>query len=303
MCLLDARGIVDDTEDVKMHTLSAIAALVLLIAMFMTVYMHIGAEPSASSSGTWGSGSLVNPLANSTDSTPQEPNPNLYQVVESGPPFYYRPLSGTPSSGPITLTQPDDTDFRALIASLSEPQVSVAASSSVSALPSTYSFIPQGLLGTTSPAIRTATQQQLYDYGNEAGAIVQNFESTHTDMTLALQNQFQDPTNADKIAALDTLAGGLGSTGAELLSISYVPPQAASLNTSLGNDYKTMAAKLALVGSAQGDQGRGDAMKAYNQAADSFIKHYVALVMVFSSYGVSFSSGDPGSVFTFSGGF
>ena len=295
----------DDTYGVNIYIASFFAAIVLLV-IGVTVYERSAATPAASPTSTsWGGGSLINPLGNSqTTSLPPAGAPDLYQAVQSGPPFYYNPTPAA-SQNPPSTTQFGNTnnsfDWNAFIAELSPPTASKQVPTTNTDLSNAYAFIPQGLIGTTSAPTLTPAQQELYDYGNEAGKIVQLFEKSNANMVQILKDQFEDPQNPQKISALNALAEGLSYAGYSLKKIDPVPPQAATLNVALAASYQDMGAKLALVGTAHSDQDRAQAMGVYNQSADSFTKNYVAMVLLFSSNGVRFGATDSGAVFMFTG--
>jgi hypothetical protein len=296
----------DDTYTVKIYVTSFLAAIVLLV-IGITVYQRLAAVPSESAtSGTWGGGTLVNPLGNSAGNPPQSPAPDLYQQVQSGPPFYYSPApsgSQTTSDNGTYGNSNDNFDLNAFLAELSQPKTTPAVSGTTNAnLNNAYAFIPQGLVSTsTSSRPVSPSQQALYDYGNSAGSIVQQFERDNANMAQVLKDQFEDPQDPQKISALDALADGLSNAGDQLGKINPVPAQAASLNAALASAYKDMGGKLALVGKVQTDQDRATAMATYNKSADAFIKSYVATALMFSSSGVTFGADDSGSVFMFTG--
>jgi len=212
-------------------------------------------------------------------------------------PTYIAPT--TPSGGASTAST---DDLAAILAELSTP-VSVSASTTASSggVAEAYSYIPQGLISTTSLSgpKRTDLQQQLYDYGNDAGGYIQSYDNSHRAVVQTLTDEIADRYNDEKDQAVRDVGDALIAVGTHLESIDPVPSVAASDNAALAKSYEDIGAKLKAVPDAKTDQQLLSAVEAYDTAADSFTKRYVALAQLFSGAGVQFGSADPGSVFTF----
>lgn len=165
-----------------------------------------------------------------------------------------------------------------------------------------YSFIPQGLIATASPMrARTGTEQALYEYGNLMGAYISGFDDTHANTPQLLKDHIEDRTNPAKIAALRQLGVDLEGLGLELETLDNVPTQAAGMHQTLARAYQSMGKRLQAVADASADDARlYDAIVSFNGSAEAFAKSYIMLATYFETAGVTFSSSDPGSVFTFS---
>ena len=169
---------------------------------------------------------------------------------------------------------------------------------------SAYAFIPTGLVSIETPKKRTALQNSLYQYGNDVGSYIQSFEQENPNESQVLWDQAQDRTDAGKAAALTQLAQSLSSLGTTLAQMdgpdqSEVPSQLVSAHDALAKSYQDLGTKLALVPKTQSDADFVAAVNAYDVSAQAFTKNYVNMANLFVAYGVTFASGDPGSVFTF----
>ena len=229
---------------------------------------------------------------------------NLYTQVQSGPPFVYN--SAPPAPIPQNTSGDTDFDFDAFIAMVSSPQGRPASDgnqTTADAFLDAYSFIPSGLISTSTPAkARTAAQEELHDYGNLAGSEIESFEDSHRNMPQTLKDQFEDPRDSGKVAAVEELGNALAGVGRPLEAIDNVPAAVRSANSSVAASYKEMGTLLVEVPKAQTDDARLAAMLAYNASVERYIKNYVALATIFSAYGVTFASNESGSVFTFTQG-
>lgn len=198
------------------------------------------------------------------------------------------------------------SDLDALLAQITSsatPALSahVSASSSDSLIADAYALIPTGLVATTSmsQAKLTKTQSALYQYGNDAGSIIQTYEYTHQNVAEILKDQASDRTDPDKSAAVQAIGKALTSVGSSLLKLQDVPAVIAPYNDALGKSYQEIGGKLALVAEAQTDDQFLSAVQTYDAAEDTFSKNYVALATYLSAAGVTFSPDDSGSVFSF----
>ena len=276
---------------------AVIGAAILIIVGALIVGKRAAVEPGTSSLRAWG-GVGANLLDTSSRTLGQIPSDqgDLYTEVRSGPPFYYAPsaqISQTQSGGA------EDLDLDELLATLSHAPQNNPASNGSSAVDA-YAFIPAGFLSTsTAQTWRTPTQLALYNYGNEAASNMQSYEDLYRNAPQLMKNQFEDRQNPDKNAALLGLANSLAGVGNALLAMEDVPSQVLSAHEKLGASYRDMGEKLSRIPAAKYDQALVDAMLAYNASAETYTKNYIALATLFSAYGVTFKSDDPGSVFTF----
>ena len=277
--------------------MAAVAGTVILIIIgAIIVGKRAAVEPGASSLRAWG-GVGAN-LLDTSSGAQYEASPdqeNLYTEVRSGPPFYYAPgaqVLQTQSGGA------EDLDLDELLASLSHAPKDKSTSGST--VVDAYSFIPTGFLSTsTTQTWRTPTQLALYNYANEAASNIQSYEDLYRNAPQIMKSQFEDRQDPDKNAALLGLANSLAGVGNALLAMEEVPSQVLSAHEKLGASYREMGEKLSRIPAAKYEQDLIEAVLAYNAVAETYTKNYIALVTLFSAYGVTFKSEDPGSVFTF----
>ncbi len=167
------------------------------------------------------------------------------------------------------------------------------------AAPGAYSFIPQGLISIETPKSRTPEQEALHEYGNIVGLSLAAFADSHPNMPQTLKDQAEDRADPLKVASLKRLANDFTQLGDELAATEQVPAAAASAHNALVAAYKDVGAKLILIPSANNDDAFLKAVNSYNTSAETLSKRLVALVDLFSTRGVTFSSSDSGSIFTF----
>jgi len=280
-----------------------LAAGALLIIGALVVHQKTSVSPAASDLATWGGagGVLVNGVSSGGTGYaqgPQETGPGT-QAVSVG----YIPLTpGDTQADDTTLNATDNFDFGAFAAALAQPakgqpQQDTGAESDA------YAFIPTALIATTTLVQqRTALQNNLYLYGNDVGGTIQSFEYAHPDQPAVLKNFIEDRTSPDTIAAMKKLGTDLAAIGTTFDGTGPVPTQAVAAHKALAAAYKDIGTKLAAIPDAQGDDKLMTAIDTYDSAAESFVKKYVALALVFQSYGVIFSPGDGGAIFIFPDG-
>ncbi|MBI4079999.1 hypothetical protein HY414_02120 [Candidatus Kaiserbacteria bacterium] len=278
------------------YVATLVATLTVILVGTLVVLNRSGVQPQSTGLRAWGGvgSDLFDPTADVAPGAQTQPD-NLYSQVQSGPPFYYAPAAQQLP----TASQEDDFDFNAFIATLadsSKASVNIISGSPLDA----YSFIPQGLISTSTPARRLSpTQQAIFDYGNEAGSYIQSYEERYRAAPQILKDQFEDREDPEKNAALLSLAGALEDIGFQLEGIEAPSPVSAA-HKKVAASYKELGQKLALVPNAKSDQAILDAILSYNAAAEVYVQNYVALATLIGAYGVSFSPEDAGSVFTFS---
>ncbi len=283
------------------YTAASIVAGALLV-MGALIVGERASRPQTSGIQAWGGTDLS--FVNSTSFSPNAPivstNPNLLNT-QAEPDF-----TSIPYTQNSDLDTPTNEGFSLgdLLALISKPSNSSnSADSGTPDLRGAYAFVPQGLISTTTPGpTRTGTQQKLYQYGNDVGSYISTYEDSHKNAGQVLTDQVQDRQNQSKAQAVKDIGAALASVGRNLQSMDEVPSIVAPVHTALAKSYIDMGAKLALVPDAESDQGYISAIEAYNAAADSFAKQYVALANIFVGTRVVFSPEDPGSVFSFNVG-
>ncbi len=256
-------------------------------------------KPEPSGLRAWGGvgSNLFDPTSVSTRREPSAPSDDLYTQVQSGPPFYYAPAT---RQLPLAQEEAENFDFDAFIALLSASSGGTSGSSEEAGALDAYSFIPQGLISTSVPRKRlTPTQRAIFDYGNEVGSHIQSFEEWYRSAPQILKDQFEDRENPEKNAALLSLARGLEDVGSQLEAI-QAPSEIRLAHQKVAASYKELGTKLSAVPGAKSNEAVLNTILAYNTAVETYVKNFVALATLISAHGVSFSSDDPGSVFTFS---
>lgn len=290
-------------EWLRMHAyLGALGvAAVLVVAGGFVVAEH---SPSSGSPSTvtWGGGSPVAQYQTSSQPSPQQ---IAQAVVQNQDPATLN-LPPLATSTPASAFEPTSGSFdylallEQLSSSVSPNAANVNVQTETSAATSGYTLIPETLVATSASPAMTAQQEALYNYGNEIGGEIQSFEGMNSNQAQVLKDQIEDRTDPTKAAAVVSLGQGLASVGQFMNHIQDVPPSAAALNSALAQSYIDIGNKLQLVPKAQGDANVVQAIENYDTAADTFVKNYGAMAQLFSSQGVTFSSSDPGSVFSFS---
>lgn len=275
---------------------------VLLIVGAFIVAGRASVQPQTSETRAWGGvgGDFSNPISDIRPGIAENaPEEDIMRQVQTGPPFFYTPP--VQDGAETTDANGDGFDFNALIAALSKPRAAgTGAQQNDSLLADAFSFIPQGLISTSTPTRqRTLSQETLYQYGNEAGSYIQTFEDAHRNMPQTLKDQIEDPQNPAKVAALNGVGSGLTGIGSALEAMENVPSSAAAAHGNLAKSYQEIGKKLLEVPKAQGDEQRIEIMLAYNASVEMFVKNYVALATIFSLFDVAFPPNEPGSVFMF----
>lgn len=279
-------------------TLSACAGLIL-ITITLVVENRITLRQGAVSA--WGANGapLLNPASYAPRDRSSASSPD--GVTPDGTAPIYIPPNQTVGAG--GAEQSSEFDFDSFLAALSRPEQAAAQSEVQTDMSAAYSFIPRGLIATSSPVReREPVEQALFDYGNEAGSHIQTYEDSHRNAATVLRDQAEDRKNASKAQAVKTVAAAIRTVGENLAAIEQVPAGAKSLHETLARNYREVGEALALVPDASGDAAFITAIENYNTSADALVKTFVALATLFSVQGVTFSTQDPGSVFMFSGG-
>lgn len=281
-----------------------LAAGALLVIGVLIVRSHSSVAPRTSDLATWGGagGVFVNGVAAPNPTAAANPTMTNANYGTQAVSYGYIPLA--PGED-----QPDAQgisgafDFAAFAAALTQPMGSKNTQTTGDTASDAYSFIPSGLIATTT-LVQTRSRQQdnLYLYGNDIGGTIQSFEYANPNQPAILKNFIEDRTNPDTQTAMKKLGNDLAAVGDSIGANSLIPTQAKSANQALAAGYRNIGTKLASIPDAQGDDGLITAIETYNSAAEDFVKKYVALALVFQSYGVVFSPGDGGAIFVFPDG-
>jgi hypothetical protein len=207
----------------------------------------------------------------------------------------------TPATPPPVQPPPREYfDWNSFVTALTH--YSVQGNMSTSATPEAYAYIPTGLF---TPHVQVPTanmtnaQKALYGWGNDAGAIIISFETSHPNQPSTLTNFIQDRQNPLKIAAMKQLGDGLAAVGDGIDNVGDAPTSIKSAAHGLANAYRDIGTKLAAIPDAQGDDATVKAILTYDKAAEAFIGKFVDVVTIFQASDIQFTQGEPGSVFMF----
>lgn len=152
----------------------------------------------------------------------------------------------------------------------------------------------------TAIGFETNLNNELYSYGNAAGNIVKTLEENQQATILALDTFTTSPTDTNA-APLNIFAEKLHKTARDLLAIPLIPSSAKSTNESLASGYEATANALETLASVRDETKIIDAVFAYNDTVEKLGTAYVRVVLLFSSFGISFSPSDSGYTFMFTG--
>jgi hypothetical protein len=274
---------------------TAVAGSLLIIGALF-VRTQIAAPVHVTTDTTWGgtNGVLVD--------TVTKPGSSLAQAEYAGPGPAAKDIGLIPLASQNEIgTGPQDTSdgfsLEQFAAMLAQPVTQ--AKGTEPADTSAYSFIPSGLIATTTLAApRSSLQNALYLYGNEVGDAITSFEGLHPNQPSILKNHAEQPQDPGAQAALRALGADFARLGDSIGKIA-APKQAAAANAALSAAYAQLGSHLVAVSDASGNDNLYDAIVAYDATADDFAKKFVSLALIFQSYGVTFSPGDGGSVFVF----
>lgn len=288
------------------------AALLLGIGIYV-VAGHATPAPTPSQPSAWQGNTLALQGGASYGTDATQPSPILQQV-QSGAPYTYTLPNLPPAS--ISTSTPDtgsglpgtgtgaSFDYSAAIALLTQKNSNASGQSQQTGTDvSAYSFIPGGLISTSTVrgTARSKTQQSLYQYGNDLGSSIQNFEAEHPGMISMLKDALADRNNTSKASSVAQLGNAYISLGDEIAAMDTVPGTASAAHAALAASYRGIGNGLVAISKAEqaSDAEFVASIKAYDAAADLLTKQFVATSLLFGSYGVQFATGDPGSIFTF----
>lgn len=290
--------------------------LYLSVLLIASVVVTAGAvvwrkeTPAETISATQGGASTISdssfynalPVENA-DAVAQEYGELMQDVANSAPFSYTLPFS----SAHISAVDTKRADPEITVPQTTSSATKIISGANNSSALDPYFFLPRGLINASAPVpTRNKEQRAIFDYGNNVGSHIQAFESAHKNIPKVLKDFFDDRASQAKAEGVLYIASEyekLGNNIAGIAGIDSVPKEAAMLHVALAQGYIKVSAGLASITKTQGDKELVDAIIAYDASADEFIKNYVALTEFFGAYGVKFSAGDPGSVFTFSPGF
>ncbi len=280
------------------HPYAAASAAIGLLIVIGVIVVENRASVSPGTLSVWGGTGA--PLLNPTSYTPQ----NIQQATQNtgggsgGAPIYIPPTQGATADSETA----EDYDFQSLLSSLAEPSGTKSTTASTD-IDLAYAFIPRGLIATNTPAVsRTPEQQALFTYGNDAASYIQTYEDSNRNAPIALRDQAEDRQDPQKKQSVKLVAMGLRTAGESLLGMEEVPSAIASPHKSLAESYIAVGRALEKVPDANGDDAFIAAITAYNVEADTLVSHFNDLATTLALAGVKFTTGDPGSIFTFSGG-
>lgn len=208
----------------------------------------------------------------------------------------------SPNQTNITALTTDDLDT--LLQSISLSRQTKPISSSTTSTTHTWTYIPSTLVSTTTEETLSPLRQELHQYGNEIGSMIQGFEAAHHTMVQVLTDGVNDRQDITKEQAVERIGQDMIMLGKNISAIGHVPKTAQGVHAALAQSYQTAGA--ALVKSAQAQSQRDTdyltSLKLYNTTAEAYTRAFTNMALLFSFNEVSFSSNDPGGVFSFSGG-
>ena len=292
-----------------------IGLLILAGAVLISDKLAVDPSQSGESWGTLGSASLLETayVGSSYDAQPLQENftiADLYRNLESDPDRFYASLNPEQNKSKTNITgtttgggylEYDSSSIDALLAAM-KPSSSVNPTGSDQDLQNVYNFIPASIMGTSTPTDKplTASQQALFEYGNEAGQPIESyFTLWGQGQAQVFKNFIEDKGDPDKAAAALAIADALYEVGDSLSRMEVVPAQMASHHAKLAASYQMIGEDLALVAKADNDDSLLAAIETYNASVEQFARNYLAVVTVFSANGVTFDSDRPGRVFVF----
>lgn len=283
---------------VRTHPYASLLAVAGLFILTIVVAIQSRTADSASSQGSaWGIGGawFDHSYAGTSTSPIGEVIPNAV-------------LAGTGTSAlssPLALAATQNTgesDLSSILATLTHTRTQIVNETVTDSadLARVYGAIPQALIATTTPSGRSPRQQELFEYGNEAGEAILLFERLHPNTAQVLKDQAEDRSDAAKAAALVALGNALASIGTTMQKIENVPDDIASLNDSLAQGYIDAGVKLARVPQAQSDEDFVKAILTYDSSVHVLAQRFGAVASYFALNDVTFANTDAGSAFSFS---
>jgi hypothetical protein len=284
-------------EWLRMHRYAAslLAASFLLASGTYIVKTH-SAGNFSDTVGTWGGGGiLVNPVEKNIPAVENAPQELPAQTQSHS---YISPF-GTKSSASENPDATQNAEFNSILAQLSGPPPKKPLPTLDTSL-DPYAFIPSSIpayTGTEKEPSLTPSQEALKAYGNDIGNSIQAYEDRNRDAAQILKNFMEDRTNTAKKEAQKKLGNELIAVGKAIESAQGVPKEVAAPGAALAKSYQEIGANLAAIPDNSRNEDIVAAVTKYNASADRFVQNFIAISLLFQSYGVRFDSGDPGSVF------
>ena len=284
-----------------------LGAVVLLVISGGLLVENRSTVPRDSGVSAWSGGGVV---PTNTTVVQNQPSANLEvpgQISYPLPTVHKTTPVAVSTSSVVSDVSANVSDVNTLLALLSRSTSASTTngnntSTSSSDIVDPWSFIPTGMISTSSNTSHKSTlQQALYQYGNQAGKFIQDYDGAHTNQAQILTDSINDRTSAVKSAAVAAIGHDLEAIGESLSSLTNVPDIATQDNTALAVSYHDIGAKLVVV-SQSGNLRDTDivaAIKTYDATVDTFNKKYTDLALLFVAQGVTFSSSEPGGVFSF----
>ncbi|HVM73676.1 MAG TPA: hypothetical protein VMU13_02230 [Candidatus Paceibacterota bacterium] len=286
----------------------ALASLLVITGALFVISRSARTNPVGTSAWSGNAGVLGPTSATGLPITGGQKSPTVEVRYATGTLPYENAAPVSDSKGTMqTGANTSSYDFNALLAELSLPPKASGTTStdtpSASDTLNAWDYIPMSIISIKSPTSgRTKAQQALYDYGNEVGSYIQGYDAAHSNQSQVLDDADKDRQNVTKQTAVEKIGTDLQFIGQSIAEITDVPDAAQADTTALSNAYIDIGKKLVLVAQAEPktDGVLVAAIKNYDAGVNTFNQRYIALANLFSSYGVTFSTSDPGSVFTFS---
>ena len=297
-------------EWIRLHPYSSALAIASVLIVVGALFVESRTATVAPTSiSAWGAtdGSALNtdlsPVPLNTSSAQTDLNTTNYGTRTL--PYVSNDIGATASSTILGNNTYNATDFKAFVTALLHQSAGAGkpGSNSPDGGINPWDYIPAGLISTETPPVksRTALQQELFRYGNDAGALVQQYDTGHQDQVQVFKDALASRNDHSKEAALERIGEDLETTGAEIAQVGDVPSTATSNNAALSKSYTQSGKSLIMVAQALSgyDADLVKTIQSYDATVNGFVKSYVALAGVFANYGVTFGPNDPGKVFTF----
>ncbi len=277
------------------------AAGFILLMGTLTVLNRSVISPSTAGNG-WNVNGVI---ADTNPAVPIPTTPAPVRPTQSDTPYTYISPLGSKEKKPATAAATEsDNGFSwdSFISSLSHGHTPSHTDTDNSSISDAYAFIPTSFISTTEPIkLETPSQKALYSWGSDAGNEIQNYENSHPDQVAILTNFMQDREDAGKVAAMKKLGADLIAAGDGIANIDPIPSQMKQAGPALAESYREIGRNLAAIPDARGDDNVVKAILAYDSSAEHFVQSYVAVALIFQANAITFTQGEPGSVFMFPG--
>lgn len=205
------------------------------------------------------------------------------------------------ASQEVTGENVADDPYALLIASIRPSSYPVQETNDLSFLDEVYSLIPQGLRTIPEPKELGEEAHALYEYGNEVGSYIDTYESAYGKQAVSVLNNFyKDRKSASKQEEVRHLADSIERVGKEIAGMQFVPEDLAGMHVLLAERYQDAGRKLANIPEAKNDNELLERITEYDSAADALLSALSTLAIFFATADISFTSHEPGSIFTFS---